>query len=209
MIIKPYENNEDVYYLRTELTDYESCKKSIDKVVYTYNQIDLLVNNAGVNDKIGLDSSIEEFTNSLSKNLVHYFTMTKLCFPYLQKIQGSIINIASKVAVTGQGNTSGYAASKGAILALTREWAVDGLKHNIRVNAIVPAEVITPQYQKIIDEGVLSGPEEITKNIPLERRFTRPKEIAEAVLYLAEKATHTTGEHLFVDGGYTHLDRII
>lgn len=122
------------------------------------------------------------------------------------------MNIASKAAVTGQGNTSGYVAAKGAQLALTREWAVELLSAQIRVNAVIPAEVLTPLYQSWIQ--TFDRPEEkmksITDKIPFGKRFTTPEEIANAVVFLSSvKASHITGQHWFVDGGYTHLDRII
>src|SRR5205814_2542777 len=122
-------------------------------------------------------------------------------------------NIASKTAITGQGGTSGYASAKGAILALTREWAVELLEYGIRVNAIVPAEVMTPLYQQWLSS--FPNPEEKMKNIiskiPFEKRMTTPEEIAAmAVFLLSSKAAgHITGQHLFVDGGYVHLDRAL
>jgi len=89
--------------------------------------------------------------------------------PYLKKTKGNIVNIGSKVSVTGQGNTSGYAASKGAVNALTREWAVELLPYSIRVNTVLPAEVWTPLYENWIK--TLPNPEEklaqIVAKIPL------------------------------------------
>ena len=77
--------------------------------------------------------------------------MTHYALPSLKAARGAIVNIASKVAFTGQGGTSGYAASKGAILALTREWAAELLPSGVRVNTIVPAEVMTPPYRQWLD----------------------------------------------------------
>jgi len=173
--------------------------------------IDALVNNAGVNDGVGLENgNPEKFLGSMGNNLFHYYYMAHYCLPALKKSQGSILNVSSKTAVTGQGNTAGYAASKGAHLALTREWAVELLKYNIRVNAIVPAEVMTPLYKKWLD--TFDDPDtkrrEIEKNIPLGNRMTTAEEIADmAVFLISERASHITGQHIFVDGGYVHLDR--
>lgn len=172
-----------------------------------------LVNNAGVNDGVALEGgSTEAFTRSLQRNLVHYFEMAQAVLPALKEAKGAIVNVASKVALTGQGGTSGYAAAKGAILALTREWAVDLLPHGVRVNAVVPAETMTPQYRRWIQESPDPGERlaTITAKIPLGRRMTQPEEIAAMVVFLlSHRASHITGEHLLVDGGYVHLDRLV
>jgi len=124
-----------------------------------------------------------------------------------------VVNVASKTAVTGQGGTSGYASAKGAILALTREWAVELLPYGIRVNAVLPAEVMTPLYEQWL--ASFPDPEKKLKNIlskiPLGNRMTTPEEIAAAVLFLlsSRAAGHVTGQHLYVDGGYVHLDRAL
>ena len=197
----------------TELSSAENCRNAVAEVIAQFGRLDALVNNAGVNDKIGLEhGSPGEFLESLQRNLLHYYNMTHYAVPYLKAARGSIVNIASKTAVTGQGGTSGYIASKGAILALTREWAVELLPYSIRVNAVVPAEVMTPLYRQWLDS--FANPEEklkeIVAKIPLEKRMTRPEEIAAMVVFaLSERASHITGQHLFVDGGYVHLDRAL
>ena len=189
----------------------ESCKAAIDETLARCGRIDGLVNNAGTNDKIGLEHGTPQgFIDSVRRNLWHYYSMTHYALPSLKAAHGSILNISSKTAVTGQGGTSGYTASKGAQLALTREWAVELLPYGIRVNAIVPAEVMTPQYGKWIT--TFPNPEEklrtITSKIPLGKRMTDAAEIAAmAVFLLSDKSAHTTGQHLYVDGGYVHLDR--
>jgi L-fucose dehydrogenase len=130
----------------------------------------------------------------------------------LKESRGSIVNIGSKTALTGQGGTSGYTASKGAILALTREWAVELLDYGIRVNSVVPAEVMTPLYQQWLD--TFPDPETklktIVSKIPLGKRMTTTDEIAAMVVFLISgRARHTTGQHILVDGGYVHLDRAL
>jgi L-fucose dehydrogenase len=196
-----------------DLSDAASCSHAVEEAVQKFGRLDALVNNAGVNDKVGLERGTpEEYEASLRRNLLHYFNMAHYSLPALKKSQGCIVNIASKVAVTGQGGTSGYASAKGAILALTREWAAELLPHGIRVNAVVPAEVMTPLYQQWL--GTFPNPEkklqEITATIPLGRRMTKPEEIAATALFLmSAQASHITGQHVFVDGGYVHLDRAL
>lgn len=196
-----------------ELNSPESCRKAVEEALRRCGGIDALVNNAGVNDKVGLEAGPpEEFLASLQRNLAHYYFMAHYALPSLKAARGSIVNIASKVALTGQGGTSGYAASKGGQLALTREWAVELLPFGIRVNAIVPAEVMTPLYRRWI--ATFPDPEEklrsIADRIPLGQRMTEPAEIASmAVFLLSARASHITGQHVHVDGGYVHLDRAL
>ncbi len=199
-------------FVATELSDDDACAAAVEVAIAHYGRIDGLVNNAGANDNIGLDRTPAEFRASLDQNLVHYFAMAHHAVPHLRKTGGAIVNISSKTAVTGQGDTSAYAAAKGAQLALTREWAVALRGDGIRVNAVIPAEVMTPLYQRWIDsfddpQAKLDG---IVARIPLGHRMTEDREIADTVIFLlSDRASHTTGQWLYVDGGYTHLDRAI
>lgn len=196
-----------------ELTHPEECENAVKKVIEKFNRIDGLVNNAGVNDGVGLENgNYPAFISSLHKNLVHYYLMAHHALPYLKKSKGAIVNIGSKTAETGQGNTSAYAASNGGRNALTREWAVELLPYQIRVNAVIVAECYTPLYEKWIK--TFENPQEklkaITDKIPLEKRMTTPEEIANMVVFLlSERSSHTTGQIIHVDGGYVHLDRAI
>jgi L-fucose dehydrogenase len=196
-----------------ELTKPEACAAAVKAVLDECGRIDGLVNNAGVNDGVGLESGdYEAFMASLHKNLVHYYLLAHYALPALIKSKGAIVNIGSKTAETGQGNTSAYAASNGGRNALTREWAVELLKYGIRVNAIIVAECWTPLYEKWIN--TLPNPQEklaaITKNIPLENRMTTAEEIANmAVFLLSGRSSHTTGQLIHIDGGYVHLDRAL
>ena len=201
------------HYIPTELMEPGNCEQIVKETVERFGRIDGLVNNAGVNDGVGLEKgSPDNYVASLKRNLLHYYNMAYYALPHLKKTRGSIVNISSKTAVTGQGNTSGYASSKGAQLALTREWAVELLPYGIRVNAVIPAEVMTPLYEKWLK--TFPNPEEklkgITAKIPLGKRMTLDDEIASTVVFLlSPKSGHTTGQWLFVDGGYVHLDRAI
>jgi L-fucose dehydrogenase len=196
-----------------ELETSEHCSESVQQTVADFGRIDALVNNAGRNDKVGLEhGSPDEYVASLKRNLVHYYNMAHYALPHLKRARGAIVNIGSKTAVTGQGNTSGYASSKGAVMALTREWAAELLPYCIRVNTVLPAEVMTPLYREWLD--TFPDPEEklemILSKIPFERRMTTAEEIASTVVFLlSPKCSHTNGQHLFVDGGYVHLDRAL
>ena len=186
------------------------CESVVAQTLNEFGKIDALVNNIGVNDTVGLEHGTPEgFMDSVQSNLWHFYGMAHYALPSLKASRGSILNMASKVAYTGQGGTSGYAAAKGGALALTREWAVELLKYGIRVNAVVPSEVWTPAYDAWLDkfperEQMLSG---IVAKIPLDTRMTTPEEIAATVVFLLSgQSSHTTGQHIFVDGGYVHLD---
>jgi L-fucose dehydrogenase len=202
-----------VHQVVAELTDPAACEKAINEVLQHFGRIEGLVNNAGVNDGVGLENgNYEQFMASLHKNLVHYYLMAHFALPALKKSKGAILNITSKTADTGQGNTSAYAAANGGRNALTREWAVELLKYGIRVNAIVVAECWTPLYETWIK--TLSNPQEklkeIESKIPLGSRMTTAEEIANATAFLlSERSSHTTGQLIHVDGGYVHLDRAL
>ncbi|KVT54314.1 SDR family oxidoreductase [Burkholderia ubonensis] len=199
-------------FFAVELQDDAQCRAAVEQAVARFGRLDGLVNNAGVNDRVGLDAGRDAFVASLERNLIHYYVMAHYCVPHLKAARGAIVNVSSKTAVTGQGDTSGYCAAKGAQLALTREWAAALRDDGVRVNAVVPAEVMTPLYRNWIagfddPDAKLAG---IAGRIPLGRRFTTVDEIADtAVFLLSERASHTTGQWLFVDGGYTHLDRAL
>ncbi len=200
--------------IEIHLEDLERCRQAIAQVEEKHGSIYGLVNNAGMNDGVGLESgSVEAFVLSLERNLIHNYALAHYALPALKQSQGAIVNISSKVALTGQGGTSGYAASKGGQLALTREWAAELLPFGVRVNAVLPAEVMTPLYRRWLDS--LGDPEaklkQITDKIPLGRRMTLSSEIAAATVFLLSptQSGHTTGQHIVVDGGYVHLDRAL
>ena len=204
-------NGGQAYFSLAELTNPEACKAAVADLIKRFGRIEGLVNNAGVNDSVSLEhGNYEDFTRSIHRNLTHYYLMAQYALPELKKSKGAIVNIGSKVSFTGQGGTSGYAAANGGRNSLTREWAVELLPYSIRVNAVIVAECYTPLYERWIQS--LPNPEErlseIQEKIPLENRMTTASEIADTVAFLlSQKSSHTTGQLIFVDGGYTHLDR--
>lgn len=194
-----------------DLTGPGICEDAVTETINKFGAIHGVVNNAGVNDGAGLENgNPEAFRKSVSTNLMHYYDLVFYALPHLKKTKGAVVNISSKTALTGQGGTSGYAASKGAQLALTREWAVELAQYGIRINAIVPAEVMTPQYERWINsfDDSERSLKKIEDQIPLGKRMTTSEEIAATALFLlSDRSSHTTGQWLFVDGGYVHFDR--
>lgn len=201
------------FQVAAELNRPEECERVIAEVIAKFGRIEGLVNNAGVNDGVGLENgSYEKFMESLHRNVIHYYLLAHYALPELKKSKGAIVNISSKTAETGQGGTSAYAAANGGRNALTREWAVELLKYSIRVNAIIVAESWTPAYEKWIK--TLPNPEEklkeITDKIPFENRMTTPEELGNTTAFLLSPcSSHTTGQLIHVDGGYVHLDRAL
>lgn len=196
-----------------DLNNTDQIKPIVDDVAKRRGGIYGVVNNAGCNDNKAIEeTSWQDFEKSLHGNLTHYYELVRAALPYLIKSKGSVLNITSKTALTGQGKTSAYAAAKGAILGLTREWAAAFLQYEIRVNAIVVSECWTPLYAKWIK--TFDDPEArkrvITDKIPFQHRFTTIEEIGDnTVFLLSPVSSHTTGQWVFVDGGYVHLDRAL
>lgn len=212
--IEQYTNDYDVYLL--DLNDADGIAPIVEATYAKYGHIDGIVNNAGKNDNKDLETTgWREFEESIHGNLTHYYELVHAAVPHLKESKGAVVNISSKTALTGQGRTSAYAAAKGAILGLTREWAAALVNDGVRVNAIVVSECWTPLYSEWIktfgDEAAQQARLSlITDKIPLGHRMTSVEEIgAEAAFLLSDRSSHTTGQWVFVDGGYVHLDRAL
>jgi len=201
-----------VSFIEADLTNLKSCKEAVEQTVSMFGGLDVLVNNAGFNDGLGLETSPEDVMTSVQNNLLHVYAMTHYSLVQLRKGPGSILNLGSKVSVTGQGKTSAYAAAKGAISALTREWAVALAPKKVRVNCVIPAECITDQYEQFFQSQTDpdAAKKAIADLVPFAQRLTTPEEIAQTIVFLAsECSSHTTGQLVYVDGGYTHFDRAV
>lgn len=199
-------------FVEADLTREADCERAVAATVREFGRLDVLVNNAGVNDSVPLTASPSEFVASLQRNLFHVFALTHFAHHHLASRQGAVVNLSSKVAVTGQGRTSGYAAAKGAVNALTREWAVALAPEGVRVNTVVPAECDTDQYRRWFDAqpDPKLARSKVERLVPFGRRLSTPEELADAILWLASRrSSHVTGQILYVDGGYTHMDRAL
>ena len=201
-----------VSFIEADLTNLKSCKEAVEQTVSLFGGLDVRVNNAGRNDGLGLETCPEDFMTSVQNNLLHVYAMTHYALPQIRKGPGCILNLGSKVSVTGQGKTSAYATAKGAISALTREWAVDLAPDKIRVYCVIPAECLTDQYEQFFQSQTdpYAAKKAIADLVPFAQRLTTPEEIAQTIVFLAsECSSHTTGQLVYVDGGYTHFDRAV
>lgn len=209
--IQKITNKYEIYIF--DLKNYKDIESLCNKILNKYPNIFALVNNAGANDNLHIEEhSIFDLIESYENNLFHYYELTRCFLPSIKKNEGNILNIVSKTAITGQGSTSAYASAKAAQIGFTREWACAFAKDNVRVNAIAPAEVMTPLYEKWLTNFSNSKEkyEQIASKIPLGKRFTTIDEIASlATFIISPKSSHTTGQILFADGGYVHLDRAL
>jgi NAD(P)-dependent dehydrogenase (short-subunit alcohol dehydrogenase family) len=199
-------------FIQADLTRETDCQRAIAETVERLGRLDVLVNNAGVNDSVPLTAAPADFLGSLQRNLLHVFSLTHHARAHLIAAKGNVVNVTSKVAWTGQGGTSGYAAAKGAINALTREWAIALGKDGVRVNCVVPAECESDQYDRWFNSqpDPAAARAQVERLVPLGHRLTKAEELADSIVWLAsDRASHVTGQFLFVDGGYTHLDRAL
>jgi L-fucose dehydrogenase len=202
-----------IKFVPAELTDIGSCRMIVENTIKEYGRIDVLVNNAGFNNQLGLEETPpDKFMEGVRDNLIHVYALSHYACPYLIKSKGNIVNIGSHVSITGQGKTSAYVAAKGAICGLTREWAAFFADKDVRVNCIVPGSVWTNAYVKWA--AMFENSEErrhmAEQNIPLGRRMTTVEEFADLVVFVTSgRATHLTGEIIVCDGGYTRLDRVL
>ena len=200
-------------FVKADLGRTEDCRRAVEETVSTFGAVDVLVNNVGVQPPSSYmnteDTSEEMWDRILDVNLKSHFLMAKYSIPEIRKRGGgAIINVASVQGLQSQPLVPAYAASKGGILSLTRQMALDYARENIRVLAVNPGTIDTQMVRTIaamepgnVDETLASW----GKAHPVGRIGTG-KDIANAVLFLAsDKASFMTGEYVCVDGGYMAL----
>jgi len=192
-------------FVPTDVTRQEDMRGLIDETIRQFGRLDCMVNNAGWHppnmsiDEIG----IEDFESLVRQNLTSTFMGCKFAVPHLRKTRGTIINMSSVVAHTGQVGAASYVATKAGQVGLTRALALDLAADGIRVNAVCPGAVMTP----LMEEWARSTPDpqaswdEVARSIPLGRMATI-EEIGEICAFLAsDEASYITGQTIYASGG--------
>ncbi|HVU13967.1 MAG TPA: glucose 1-dehydrogenase [Phototrophicaceae bacterium] len=189
-----------------DVSDAEACTAAVNSVAGRWGRLDFLVNDAVSFISKGLDVTTTDWERSLGVNVRGYANMVQSCYPHLRQQQGSaVVNIASISAHIAQPNRWTYNATKGAIVTMTKCMALDLAADGIRVNAVSPGWIWTPEVAKAAVGGREQW-EPIWGKYHVLRRLGEPREVARAILFLcSDDASFITGAELPVDGGYLAL----
>ena len=194
----------EAVFIETDVSDEESVQDLVFQAAEKYGHIDVLVNNAGIHipGSAG-DTDLEDWKKTLEVNLDGAFLCSKHVISHMQEedIEGDIVNIASIAGIVGYGENAAYCASKGGVVELTREMALDYGDQNINVNSVSPGVIKTAMTEEMRED------EDVRQFIDSNTVFPRlgePEDIANAVAFLAsDKSDFIVGENLVVDGGWT------
>jgi len=194
-------------FIKADVTDLDSVRTMVEEVITRFGRIDVLFNNAGISG-IGMLHEIEpdDWDRIMSVNVKGVYLPSKYVVPHMMKAKlGSIINMSSCIAEIGLARRASYAATKGAVLALTKSMQVDYAAYNIRVNAILPGTIFTPFVEDYLSKS--DDPEAaiaLLKSRQLSGDLGRPEDVARAALFLAsDESKFMMGSPLYIDGGAT------
>lgn len=193
------EYNGKVHFKKLNITDREQCEKIVHEIIEQFGRIDILVNNAGITkDAMFHKLSEIDFDQVMDVNCKGVFNMTQAVVPYMRKAEyGKIINTASVVGVYGNVGQTNYAASKAAVIGMTKTWAKELGKKGINVNAVAPGFIETDMVKTIPAQQVM-----MIKMIISLGDLGLAEDVANAYVFLAsEEARYITGHTLHVDGG--------
>ncbi|MCR8644031.1 glucose 1-dehydrogenase [Paenibacillus sp. N1-5-1-14] len=193
-------------FIQADVTNPESVKQMVDAIIAQYERIDVLFNNAGISG-VGALHEVEPETWSrvMNVNINGVYLPSKYVLPHMMdRRSGSIINMSSCIAEIGLAVRASYAATKGAVLALTKQMQVDYAPYNIRVNALLPGTILTPFVENYLRTSY-DNPEEAFESLKkrqLSGDLGRPDDVAKAALFLAsDESQFMMGSPLYIDGG--------
>lgn len=199
-------NGGKALFLQADVTDPESVKTMVDKAIEACGRIDVLFNNAGISGVGALhELEPEQWDRVIRVNIRGVFLPSKYVIPHMmEKRSGSIINMSSCIAEIGLARRASYAATKGAVLALTKSMQVDYAPYNIRVNALLPGTILTPFVENYLKTSY-DDPEAAIKSLKsrqLSDELGTPEDVAQAALFLAsDESKFMMGSPLYIDGG--------
>lgn len=192
-------------FVRTDVSLKEDAEKMIAETVKTYDRIDILVNNAGILFRAPVEETTEEMWDKLlAVNVKGLFFCSQAAANEMKKQRsGKIINISSIAAIGGQASLCAYSSTKGAVLPITRVFALELVDYNIQVNAILPGTTDTGMAEEAMKDPEWTR--QVTESIPM-KRLGRTTDLLGAVLYFASPdSDYCTGQTLIVDGGYSMI----
>jgi dihydroanticapsin dehydrogenase len=195
-------------FVEADIANEESAKEITEQAMKAFGRADVLVNSAATFVLKGFDATLKDWQRSLSVNIIGTSMVTKYAARAIKKSGGgAIVNLSSISAFVAQPNFFAYSATKGAVLQMTRNMAMD-LAPKIRVNCVCPGAILTPASYRHIAKNRMTfeqfDTEEGSKT--LLKRLGKVHEVASAILFLAsDDAAYITGTHLMVDGGYTAI----
>ena len=198
-------------FIQVDNSQPEALKTAYDNIKTQYGRIDALVNNAAIQIcKPFIETSLEDWDSIMASNLRSVYLNVRYAYPLLKQEGGAIVNVSSVHALATSPNVAAYAASKGAISALSRGLAIEFSKDRIRVNTVLPGAVDTPMLRDGLNSKTTNNSNmedqlrALEKKIPI-RRVGRPEDIAKMVLFLADdnNSAYVTGQDFVVDGGVT------
>ena len=200
------DNGGSAIFVKADFEKSDVPEKVVNECVKNFGTVNILVNNVGIQPPASY-KNVEDTTEDMwdavmNVNLKSYFLMSKYSIPHMKKLgKGVIINVSSVQGLQSQKLVPSYAASKGAVLSLTRQMSLDYIKSNIRINAINPGTFNTPMVRTSIKGDVEESMELFGKDIPI-GRVGHPKEIGQVASFLAsDGASFISGEYINVDGG--------
>lgn len=200
------EQGGSAHFIYADVTAPDSVKAMVEEAIARYGRIDVLFNNAGISG-VGLLHEIEHDTweRIMDVNINGVYLVSKYVLPYMmEQGSGSIINMSSCVAEIGLAKRASYAATKGAVLAMTKSMQVDYAPYGIRVNALLPGTIFTPFVEQYLNNAY-DDPELAIASIKtrqLSGELGLPEDVANAALFLAsDEARFIMGSPLYIDGG--------